>query len=101
MILKDPPSMATFEGFGDNSLNLTLRTYLPSLDNRLKVVHELHTAIDQAFRQAGIEIAFPQRDLHIRTVSDARALGLGGTSELAGPPDPQRKQAGTEQKEAA
>ena len=35
---------------------------------RLKVVDDLHTQIDDEFRKAGIEIAFPQTDLHIRTV---------------------------------
>ncbi len=75
-VLKDPASMATFEGFGDNSLNLVLRTFLPSLENRLQVIHELHTAIDQSFRKAGIEIAFPQRDLHIRSMAKDAALTL-------------------------
>ncbi|REJ88566.1 MAG: potassium transporter KefA [Planctomycetota bacterium] len=71
LTLKEPPSLATFEGFGDNSLNFVLRTFLPSMENRLQVIHELHTAIDKAFREAGIEIAFPQRDLHIRSVPAA------------------------------
>ncbi len=79
LILKDPPSVATFEGFGDNSLNLVLRTYLPTLDNRLEVIHQLHTAIDQAFRKARIEIAFPQRDLHVRTFPNA--LGIAPNSD--------------------
>ena len=74
LILDDPKPVATFEGFGDNSLNFVLRTYLPGLDDRLEVIHQLHTAIDQAFRTEGIEIAFPQRDLHIR--STPAALGL-------------------------
>lgn len=78
LILKDPPSVATFEGFGDNSLNLVLRTYLPTLDNRLEVIHQLHTTINKAFRAEGIEIAFPQRDLHIRTTPAALALALEG-----------------------
>lgn len=76
MILKDPKPMAAFEAFGDNSLNLVLRAFLPTLENRLQVIHELHTAIDQAFRKAKIEIAFPQRDLHIRTISSLPALGI-------------------------
>ena len=46
------------------------------MENRLQVIHELHTAIDQSFRQANIEIAFPQRDLHIRSVSKAAVLGF-------------------------
>lgn len=69
LILKDPPSVAAFEGFGDSSLNLVLRTYLPTMDNRLEVIHQLHTNINLAFRAEGIEIAFPQRDLHVRTTA--------------------------------
>ena len=66
--MDDPAPFATFEGFGDSSLALVLRCYLPNLQNRLEVVHELHTKIDRVFKEAGIEIAFPQRDLHLRTV---------------------------------
>lgn len=76
VVLNDPASIATFESFGDNSLNLVLRAFLPSLENRLQVIHELHSSIDQAFRKENIEIAFPQRDLHIRSVSSVPALGM-------------------------
>ena len=64
-ILDDPAPVATFEGFGDNALNCVLRSYLPNLDNRLATITELHTAIDESFKQAGITIAFPQRDIHL------------------------------------
>ena len=64
-VLDDPAPIATFEGFGDNALNCVLRCYLPNLDNRLATITELHTAIDESFRQAGITIAFPQRDIHL------------------------------------
>ena len=76
VVMKDPAAIATFEGFGDNSLKLVLRAFLPSMDNRLQVIHELHTAIDQSFRKANLEIAFPQRDLHIRSMTDATTLGI-------------------------
>jgi len=33
-----------------------------------QIADQLHTAIDFAFREAGIEIAFPQRDLHVRSM---------------------------------
>lgn len=69
VILDDPAPIATFEGFGDSTLNFVLRCYLPSMENRLPTIHDLHTAIDQAFRRESIEIAFPQRDIHIRSVS--------------------------------
>lgn len=66
--LDDPAAMITFESFGDSTLNLTVRCYLPNLEKRLLTIHELHTAINQRFNEAGIEIAFPQRDLHIRSM---------------------------------
>ena len=67
LIMKDPGPLATFEGFDDSTLRLVLRCYLPNLDNRLSVITELHTEIDRAFTRAGIEISFPQRDLHVRS----------------------------------
>jgi small-conductance mechanosensitive channel len=34
----------------------------------VEVRNDLHMAIDEAFRKANIEIAFPQRDIHIRSI---------------------------------
>ncbi|MEW4563335.1 mechanosensitive ion channel domain-containing protein [Bremerella sp. JC770] len=81
-LLKDPGPNATFEGFGDSTLNLVLRAYLPNLENRMAVISDLHTQIDLAFRDAKIEIAFPQRDLHIRTAPGvSAALGVPEAKE--------------------
>jgi len=66
-ILKSPESFVTFESFGDNALQLSLRAYLPSLEKRLDVITELHESINQKFNEAGISIAFPQRDIHFDT----------------------------------
>lgn len=67
-VLTDPEPLATFDRFADSSLNFTLRCFLPDLDNRLAVINDLHMEIDREFRQANIEIAFPQQDLHVRTI---------------------------------
>jgi potassium efflux system protein len=67
-VLADPEPLATFDRFADSSLNFTLRCFLPNLDNRLTVINDLHSEIDREFREANIEIAFPQQDLHVRTV---------------------------------
>ena len=64
-ILDDPKPVATFEGFGDNALTLLLRAYLGSLDFRLPTISALHQAINRKFNEAGIVVAFPQRDLHL------------------------------------
>lgn len=68
LILNDPPPVVGFEGFGESSLDLVLRCFLPNLDNRLKVTTQLHVTINRQFKEAGIEIAFPQRDVHVRTI---------------------------------
>jgi small-conductance mechanosensitive channel len=44
-----------------------LRVWVKDIDDWILTRHDLHQAIDDAFREAGIEIAFPQRDLHIRS----------------------------------
>jgi potassium efflux system protein len=64
-VLTDPKPVATFEAFGDSSLNLLLRIYLGSMDNRLATITAIHESINQKFKQANIEIPFPQRDVHI------------------------------------
>lgn len=70
-ILEEPACLTTFEGFGDNTLNMTLRAFVNTYQNRLKVIDDLHTAIDNKFREADIEISFPQRDLHLRSMPEA------------------------------
>jgi potassium efflux system protein len=76
-VLNDPPPFVTFEGFGDNSLNLVLRCYLESLDYRLTVTSELHQAVNDKFAAAGISIAFPQRDVHLSADKPLEALVRG------------------------
>jgi potassium efflux system protein len=67
MVLSQPEPSALFVRFGDNSLNFELRVFVRGLDNRLPVIHHLHLAIEREFRKAGINIAFPQRDIHLDT----------------------------------
>lgn len=69
-VIKDSPivpkPMVLFLAFGESSLNFELRCYIDQIDYRLWVLSEMNFAIDKAFREHGIEIPFPQRDLHIR-----------------------------------
>ncbi len=68
MVLEDPKPIVIFRGFGDNSLNFDLRLYISGMEKWMPVWHKTNCAIDTEFRKAGIEIAFPQHDLHIRSV---------------------------------
>jgi potassium efflux system protein len=76
LVLLDPAPVVSFEGLGDSTLNLVLRCFLPNLDHRLKVISQLHSSIIHKFREAGIEIAFPQRDIHIRSLPSAAVDSL-------------------------
>jgi len=62
-VLEDPEPTATFEDFGDNSLLIWLRCYAQREYPR--VWSELRTEINDRFNDAGISIAFPQRDIHL------------------------------------
>jgi potassium efflux system protein len=66
-VLDDPKPEATFEEFADSSLTLRLKVHVPNVEKRIPVLSELHSSIKKNFASEGIEIAFPQRDLHIRT----------------------------------
>ena len=67
-VLPDPASTVVFDQFADSSLNFTIRAFLSTLENRLETIHTLHEMINDRFAAADIEISFPQRDLHLRTV---------------------------------
>ncbi len=61
------PPKVLFREFGDSALAFELRCYIRNIDERVQVISDLNFAIDRAFREAGIEIPFPQRDLHLRS----------------------------------
>jgi potassium efflux system protein len=82
-VLDDPPPRALFLGFGDNSLGFDLRVFIPSIDYFLKTKDELHFEIDRRFREAGVEIAFPQRDIHIRSIKSGLPVSLSDARDEA------------------
>ena len=77
LVMTDPGPSVTFDTFGDSALNFTLRCYLPNMDNRLSTVNDLHATIYHLMAENDIEIAFPQQDIHIRSVP--RELQLSGS----------------------
>jgi small-conductance mechanosensitive channel len=69
-VLKSPEPQILFRSFGDSALNFELDIRVGDVDNRAQIESDLHQEIDRRFRQAGIEIPFPQRDLHVRSVEN-------------------------------
>ena len=66
-VLREPAPSAFFVGFGDSALDFEIRAFVDAFEKRLRVRHEIHVAVARALADAGIEIPFPQRDLHIRS----------------------------------
>lgn len=65
-VLDDPPPQVFFKAYGDSSLDFTIWIFLHHPSDRIPATHEINTAMFEAFQQEGIEIPFPQRDLHIK-----------------------------------
>jgi small-conductance mechanosensitive channel len=70
-VLRMPEPQVLFLRFGESSLDFELRVWISDIDDRLVVISQMHQEIDQRFRQAGIVIAFPQVDLHVRSVEES------------------------------
>ncbi len=66
-VLKDPKPQALFSDFGDSSLNFRLRFWVP-FELGLTSKSDVSVALYNAFAEHGIEIPFPQRDIHIKTI---------------------------------
>ena len=66
LVLRDPPPAVLFMGFGESSLDFELRVFLRDVLSELTVGSDLRLKIFERFKDEGIEIPFPQRDLHVK-----------------------------------
>jgi MscS family membrane protein len=64
-VLKDPAPGVWFTKFNTSSLDLFISCWVESYKDRFRVTDELNIAILRAFREHGIEIPFPQQDVHL------------------------------------
>jgi len=86
-LLDDPPPDVLFVGFGDSSINFKLRGYckeMVEVPDQLK--SEVNFAIWYALKEAGIEIPFPQRDLHIKSGFTLEGGRLATVAKVPRPP---------------
>ena len=89
-VLCDPSPTAVVQGFGDSAVMLELQVYAREVPHRIDIRHQINSQIYETFRANGIEIPFPQRDLHLRTISAdwvnaVPAAGSGDQCEGARP----------------
>jgi potassium efflux system protein len=81
-VLRDPPVTAVLDKFGDSTLDFELRLFVAGLEEFAEIRHDLNVRIDQLFRDAGIEMAFPQRDVHVRSIEPAMGVLPQSTAPL-------------------
>ncbi len=67
IVRKSPEPVVLFQDFADSSLNFELRYFVKGFTNQAPAQSELRFAINTALAEAGIEIPFPQRDIHIKS----------------------------------
>ena len=83
-VLKSPAPEVLFLKLGDSSLDFELRAWIQDFDNFLRVKSQIYHEVLQRFRELGITIPFPQRDVHL--------YGMGNpvVEKLEQPPDEER-----------
>ena len=88
-VLADPPPAVRFMAFEDSSLRFELRAWTDTLTHRKgRLISSLNFAIFDALRRNGIEIPFPQRDIHLRTVATPAAPTPATAATTKDPGDP-------------
>jgi small-conductance mechanosensitive channel len=69
-VVKQPAARVRMRGLGNSSLDFELLVWIDAPELRGRVRHDLLMKIYKVFNQKGIEIPFPQRDIHVRSVPD-------------------------------
>ncbi|MBN2468443.1 MAG: mechanosensitive ion channel [Deltaproteobacteria bacterium] len=83
-ILKEPAPFVLFNDFGDSALVFDLYFWIriERLMDRKRLESDVRFRIDDSFREAGIVIAFPQRDLHLDARDPIRIRVLGDSGRI-------------------
>ncbi len=79
-VIRDPGPQVLFSAFGASTLDFQIRGFVDSPGELLSTKSELHFQIDEAFREAGLEMAFPQQDVHVKSFPDGMGLSSGSES---------------------
>jgi small-conductance mechanosensitive channel len=80
-VASEPPPVVLFMGFGASSLDFAIRGWTNEFGEWVKIRSELSVRVYEALAEAGIEIPFPQQDLHLRSISPQAGAALQGRGE--------------------
>ncbi|MGR9050594.1 mechanosensitive ion channel family protein [Halobacillus faecis] len=74
-VLESPAPYVNFKGFGDSSLDFELFLWISDPKEVIRMKSELNFSIYEQLNENGIEIPFPQRDLHIKSAPPSLLKG--------------------------
>jgi small-conductance mechanosensitive channel len=87
-ILKDPKPACLLKNFGDSSVDLDIRFWIRDpMNGRANVTSDLLLGIWDRFAEHGIEIPYPQRDLHLRTPGSFQLSDDGKVAQVRREPE--------------
>ncbi len=89
-ILTDPEPKVMFESFGDSALQFCVYFWVelgPSLDGRV-VTSDVRHRIDRLLQEGGIVFAYPQRDVHLDTITPMEVRIVKDNSDNQSTQDP-------------
>jgi small-conductance mechanosensitive channel len=76
-----PPPACLLKGFGDSSVDLEIRIWITDpMSGCSNVKSQVLLGVWEKFHEHGIEIPYPQRDLHLRSVSEGSVAEIKSTS---------------------
>ena len=84
-VLNEPPWGIWFTEFGDSSLNLFIRYWIADYRDKFGTMDEINMEINRRFAASGIEIPFPQRDVHLYMNSTGPVQELPATPDAPAP----------------
>lgn len=84
-VLRSPAPDVLFESYGDSALNFNLRVWSREFIDRPRVLKSrLYYAIFEAFKREGVELPYPQRDIHIKDLPAGLSVPAGLAPPAAG-----------------
>jgi small-conductance mechanosensitive channel len=85
-ILRYPPPLIMFAGFGDNGMLFEMRVILRDVNLIFDIQSDLYFEVEKGLREAGIEIPMAQRAVHFRGGPGPGSPAPGAAAESAAPP---------------
>jgi small-conductance mechanosensitive channel len=86
-IASTPEPTVLFSAFGPSSLDFAIRAWTNNFGDWVRIRSDLTVRVHDALKEAGIQIPFPQHDLHLRSVSQQAGAALAGRRVSGESPD--------------